>query len=78
MSETTITVMVGWSRRPVTPDARLSFVIVPLHIEDVGDPASVRTAVSHATLEAYGMVFARIQHTGGGVITSMRVVGETI
>jgi len=80
MSATTITVAVGYSRRPIHPDQSISAVTVPLHIADTGDPASVRQAEMYAMIEAYGLVLARLKSTGDheGVITSMEIVGETL
>jgi hypothetical protein len=80
MSATTVTVAVGYSRRPVQPDQNISAVIVPLHIADTGDPASVRSAEMYATIEAYGLVLARLKSTGDheGVITSWEIVEETL
>lgn len=71
-------ILVEWSRRPIVYGSASSVVLIPLEISDVSDPASVRAAELYAVAEAYGMVLSRVEHTGGGVVTSARIVEEKL
>jgi len=77
-ADTAVWVLVEWSRRPIVCGSAASVVLTRLEISDVSDPASVRAAELYAVAEVYGMVLSRLEHTGGGVVTSARIIKESL